>query len=112
MTLINNDTPNKTLRLYTFESKPLNRDYCTLELHCDRNKYTSQLLQSLLDLIKPKHLISIKMIYKDHDIDLIVHFKPSKRPCNYALYTSRRLKAIYSYSSIFKYNANIQLFNI
>lgn len=111
MTQLNNDN-TKTLRLYTFESKPLNRDYCTLELHCDRCKYSSQLLQSLLDLVRPKQLISSKIVYKDRDIDLVIHFKPSKRPCNYALFSSRRLKEKYSYSSIFKYDNSIQLFNI
>lgn len=111
MIQLNNDTA-KTLRLYTFESKPLNRDYCTLELHCDRRKYTSQLLQSLLNLVRPSKLLDSKMIFKDQDIDLIVHFKPSKRPCNYALYTSRRLKEKYSYSSIFLYDDLVNIFNL
>ena len=111
MTQLNNDTP-KTLRLYTFESKPLNSDYCTLELHIDRHVYTSQLLQSLLDFVRPKQLISSKMIYKYHDIDLIIHFKPSKRPCNYAFYSSRRFKEKYSYSSIFIYDDLVNIFNI
>lgn len=110
MTQLNNTA--KTLRLYTFESKPLKRDYCTLELHCDRSKYTSQLLQSLLDYVRPKQLISSKMIYKDQDIDLIVYFKPSKRPCNYAFYSSRRLKEKYSYSSIFVYDDLVNIFNL
>lgn len=111
MTQLNNDTL-KTLRLYVLKSKPLNRDYCTLELHCDRRKYTTKLLQSILDLVSIDSFIDSKIVYKDRDIDLIIHFKPSKKPCDCFIFSSRRLKEIYSDSAIFSYDASTNLFNI
>lgn len=110
--MLNTNNAPKTLRLYTFESQPLNPAYCTLELHSDRRFYTTQLLYSLLDLIRPKKLIDTKIFLTANDVNITIHFQPSRKKCNYALFSSRRLKERYSYSSIFMFDKNIKLFNI
>lgn len=108
----NTNTTNDTLRLFVLKSKSVNPNYCTLELHCDRRKYTSKLLQSILDSVSIDSFIDSKIVYKDRDIDLIIHFKPSKKPCDCFFFSSRRLKEIYSDSAIFSYDACTDLFNL
>ena len=106
--MLNTNNAPKTLRLYMFESQPLNPAYCTLELHSDRRFYTTQLLYSLLDLIRPKKLINTEIVLTANDVNITIQ---SRKKCNYALFSSRRLKERYSYSSIFMFDKNIKLFN-